>query len=227
MANRIFKQSDGIFSGASLLFWCFEQAFPDLITQRVWDMIPFLEIAIVVGAFALGRNWIRVWPWLKSWPEPIECGTRIQGGSLHADLKFKRRCDNPKISLRIYGHDDGAIGSPCRYALLGRLITQPNASYNRGETLEVELLSKVPDPLQTRTKPNQVFSSGERFSRHQYRVLLEVTHSGWWPFRKQWDVYVPPSTHLEYLVGVVGMPCLKGEPEVSNDRKPQFIEADA
>ena len=224
MANQIRKQSDSAIGGASFIVWCFEQAFPDVITQKVWDMIPFLEIAVVVGAFALGRNWRAVWSWIKSKFDPLGCETRVQDGKLYADLKFKRRCDNPKISVSIHGHAETNLGEACRYALIGRHTIKPKASYNRGESVEVELLSRVPDPLHSRTKPNHVFSNGERYSRQQYRVSLEITHSGWWSFTEKWDVFVPSSTQLEYLIGVIGLPCLEGQPEVSNDKHQHFIE---
>jgi hypothetical protein len=222
--KNIKRQPDTGLSIVGTILWATEQGVQNIIGEEWWSKMPFLELAVIAGVFSLGRNWRTVWPWIKSWLSPIDCKTRVQDGKLYADLKFKRRCDNPAVDIRLYAHDEMAFGDPCRYALLGHVNRRPNASYNRGESLEIELLSKVANPLQPRTMPNHLLSSGEIFTRHQYRVLLELTHYSRWPFKRHWDVFVPSSRHLDYLIGTVGFPCIHDGSEVSNDKLREFLE---
>ncbi len=157
------KQAPALSGLTSIIIWVAEQAFPNLLGQGMWGMIPFLEIGLLLIAFSLGKNFPNLYNKGRRLFEPIRIISfyvDAYNSSKGVFIKFqiKKNFVNPKLKISIYKNNCGAqiIGEPCEYALFGQLEFKENATLNNGDTKTINVLHDELNVMIKRADPRRI-----------------------------------------------------------------------
>ena len=155
-----------------------------------WAKMPFLEIAVVVGMFALGRNFNKILSFLKNRARAADLKFHApnlsQNKELVLDIRFRKLVQNPTIHIEIYELITNSQN--CFYQRIKKIKKVVPSSFNPNVEHRIILLDKTNDILSNRDK-----------SALQLIFRVFITSSSGMTIEENFDVYLPHGPHTNYI----------------------------